>query len=163
MRAGILIVAMTVGLTALAGTAAAEDKEPTAVVAIGGVGEWGLPGPASFGPSVSVEFTPIRNWLEIEIGAATLFRRGVTEFETDLIFKKPFTLSDTVEVMVGAGPSWSYTRQEGMKWGATFALDVMVWPWPERKFGWFVEPSYTINQDSEKSLAVSVGLLIAIP
>jgi len=163
MRAGILIVAMTVGLAAPVDTAAAEDKEPTAIVAIGGAGEWGLPGAASFGPSVSVEFTPIRNWLEIEIGTATMFRRGVTEFETDLLFKKPFTLSDTVEVMVGAGPSWSYTRQEGIKWGATVALDVMVWPWPERKFGWFVEPSYTVNQDNEKSLAVSVGLLIAIP
>jgi hypothetical protein len=163
MRAGILTVAMTVGLAALADTAAAEDKEPTAIVAIGGAGEWGLPGPTSFGPSVSVEFTPIRNWLEIEIGAATMFRRGVTEFETDILFKKPFTLSDTVELMVGAGPSWSYTRQEGIKWGATFALDLMVWPGPDRKFGWFVEPTYTINQDSEKSLAVSVGLLIAIP
>ena len=83
--------------------------------------------------------------------------------ETIVIFKKPFTLSDTVELMVGAGPAWSYTRDEGIKWGATFALDVMVWPWPERKFGWFVEPAYTINQDNEKSLSVSVGLLIAIP
>ena len=163
MRASIFIVAIAAAVAPFAGTAAAEEKEPTAVVAIGGAGEWGLPGPTSFGPSASVEFTPIRNWLEIEIGAATLFRRGVTEFETDVIFKKPFTLSDTVEVMVGAGPAWSYTRDEGIKWGATFALDVMVWPWPERKFGWFVEPAYTINQDNERSLSVSVGLLIAIP
>ena len=56
-----------------------------------------------------------------------------------------------------------YTRDEGIKWGATFALDLMVWPWPERKFGWFVEPAYTINQDNERSLSVSVGLLIAMP
>jgi hypothetical protein len=163
MRTRIFIVTMAAAVAAFAGTAAAEDKEPTAVVAIGGTTEWGLPGPTSFGPSVSVEFTPIRNWLEIEIGAATLLRRGVTEFETDIIFKKPFTLSDTVELMVGAGPAWSYTRDEGIKWGATFALDLMVWPWPERKFGWFVEPAYTINQDHEKSLSVSIGLLIAIP
>ena len=163
MRTGIFIVTMVAAVAAVATTAAAEEKEPTAVVAIGGAGEWGLPGATSFGPSASVEFTPIKDWLEIEIGAATLFRRGVTEFETDLIFKKPFTLSDTLELMVGAGPAWSYTRDEGIKWGATFALDLMVWPWPERKFGWFVEPAYTINQDNEKSLSVSVGLLIAIP
>src|SRR5262245_39296115 len=163
MRTGILILMAMAAVAASAGPAAAVDKEPTAVVAIGGIGEWGMPGPTSFGPSVSVEFAPIRNWLEIEIGAATLFRRGVTEFETDIIFKKPFTLSDTVELMVGAGPAWSYTRDEGIKWGATFALDLMVWPWPERKFGWFVEPAYTINQDNERSLSVSVGLLIAIP
>jgi hypothetical protein len=163
MRTGIFIVTMAAAVAALAGRAAAAEKEPTAVVAIGAAGEWGLPGATSFGPSASVEFTPIKDWLEIEIGAATMFRRGVTEFETDLIFKKPFTLSDTVEVMVGAGPAWSYTRDEGIKWGATFALDVMVWPWPERKFGWFVEPAYTITQDNERSLSVSVGLLIAIP
>lgn len=163
MRGGIFIVTMAAAVAALAGTAAAAEKEPTAVIAIGGAGEWGLPGATSFGPSASVEFTPIKDWLEIEIGAATLFRRGVTEFETDLIFKKPFTISDTLELMVGAGPAWSYTRDEGIKWGATFALDVMVWPWPERKFGWFVEPAYTINQDNERSLSVSVGLLIAIP
>jgi hypothetical protein len=163
MRTGIFIVAVTAAVAAFGGTAAAEEKEPTAVVAIGGAGEWGLPGATSFGPSASVEFTPIKNWLEIEIGAATMFRRGVTELETDVIFKKPFTISDTLELMVGAGPSWSYTRDDGIKWGATFALDVMVWPWPERKFGWFVEPSYTINQDNERSLSVSVGLLIAIP
>ena len=163
MRTSIFSIVMAAMVATSAGTAAAEEKEPTAIVAIGGTTEWGLPGATSFGPSVSVEFTPIRNWLEIEIGAATLFRRGVTEFETDIIFKKPFTLSDTVELMVGAGPAWSYTRDEGTKWGATFALDLMVWPWPERKFGWFVEPAYTINQDNEKSLSVSVGLLIAIP
>jgi hypothetical protein len=163
MRSDIFIIAIAAAVASLPVAASAEEKEPTAVVAIGGTTEWGLPGPTSFGPSASVEFTTIRNWLEIEIGAATLFRRGVTEFETDVIFKKPFTLTDTVELMVGAGPAWSYTRDEGVKWGATFALDLMVWPWPERKFGWFVEPAYTINQDNEKSLSVSVGLLIAIP
>ena len=163
MRTGIFIVAVVTAVSALSAPALAEEKEPTAVVAIGGQGEWGLPGPTSFGPSVSVEFTPIKDWLEIEIGAASLFRRGATAFESDLIFKKPFTLSDTVEFMVGAGPAWSYTRDEGTKWGATVALDFMVWPWPERKFGWFVEPSYTISQGNEKSLAVNVGLLVAIP
>ena len=163
MRERIFIVAMATAAAAFVAPALAEDKEPTAVVAIGGIGEWGLPGPTSFGPSVSVEFTPIRNWLEIEIGAATLFRRGATELETDIIFKKPFTLSDTAELMVGAGPAWSYTRAEGLKWGATFALDLMVWPWPDRKFGWFVEPTYTVTQDNEKSFSMSVGVLVAIP
>jgi hypothetical protein len=162
MRTGIFIAAMATAIAAFCRPTLAEEKEPTAVVAIGGQTEWGLPGASSFGPTASVEFTPIKDWLEIEIGAATLFRRGATEFESDLIFKKPFTISDTLEFMVGADPAWSYTRDEGTKWGATFALDFMTWPWPERKFGWFVEPAYTISQGNEKSLAVSVGLL-AIP
>jgi len=163
MRTRTFIAAMATAVAAFCTPALAEEKEPTAVIAIGGQGEWGLPGPTSFGPSVSVEFTPIKDWLEIEIGAASMFRRGATELETDLVFKKPFTISDQFEFMVGAGPAWSYTRAEGTKWGATVALDFMMWPWPEHKFGWFVEPSYTYTQDSEKSLAVSVGFLIAIP
>jgi hypothetical protein len=67
--------------------------------------------------------------------------------------------------MVGAGPSWSYATGEAGKTGATFVLDFMFWPSPERKFGWFFEPTYTysFSKDHEKSLAVSVGLLIAIP
>src|SRR6516164_245501 len=39
---------------------------------------------------------------------------GETEWETDLLFKKPFTLSDKVEFMIGVGPAWSFSR-EGTK------------------------------------------------
>ena len=155
-----------VALLLFAGTANAEEKEPSAVLAIGPEGEWGFPGSSfSIGPSASVEFSVIKNWLEIEIGGGTMFRRGQKEWEADVLFKKPFTLSNTVELMVGAGPSWSYATGETGKTGTTFVLDFMFWPWPERKFGWFFEPTYTysFSKDHETSLAVSVGLLIAIP
>ena len=107
----------------------------------------------------------IKEWLEIEIGGGTLFRRAQTEWEAEVLLKKPFTLSSTVELMVGAGPSWSYANGETGKTGVTFVADFMFWPWPERKFGWFFEPTYTYSLSSghEKTLAVSVGLLIAIP
>ena len=83
-------------------------------------------------PSASAEFSVIKDWLEIEIGGATLFSRGQKEWEADVLFKKPFTLSNTVELMVGAGPSWSYATGDAGKTGATFVLDFMFWPWPER-------------------------------
>ena len=104
-------------------------------------------------------------WLEIEIGGGTLFRKGQTEWEADVLLKKPFTLSSTVELMVGAGPSWSYANGETVKTGMTLVADFMFWPWPGRRFGWFFEPTYTYSLSSghEKTLAVSVGLLIAIP
>ena len=129
-------------------------------------GEWGFPGGRfSIGPSASVEFSVIKDWLEIEIGGGTLFSRGQKEWEADVLFKKPFTLSNTVELMVGAGPSWSYATGETGKTGATFVLDFMFWPWPDRWFGWFFEPTYaySFSRYHEQSLAVSVGLLIAIP
>ena len=59
---------------------------------------------AGFGPTVAVEVTPLKNWLEIEAGVTPLFSNGHTELDTDLLFKKPFTLSNAVEFMLGVGP-----------------------------------------------------------
>jgi hypothetical protein len=152
-----------------AGAAQAEDKGSFAVVELGGAGEWGLNGDGSrFGPVAAVEFTPIKNWLVIETGITTLFSRGQTEWDTDLIFKKPFDLSPTVEFEPGIGPVWMHTvggigRTDSI--GAEAVLDFMFWPTKDRKFGWFLEPSYSysFSQGHEQSLGVSVGLLIPIP
>jgi len=148
--------------------AQANDREPAAVLEIGGAGEWSLSdGGASLGPTVAVEVTPIEHWLEIEAGVTPLFGGGHTEWDTDLLFKKPFTLSDRVEFMVGVGPQWLHRTgggQSGNSIGGEAALDFMVWPSGERKFGWFVEPSYgyDFGRGHEQSLGISAGLLIAI-
>jgi hypothetical protein len=91
----------------------AEDKEPSAVAEVGGAGEWGLKGGSNFGPTTAVEVTPIENWLELESGVTTLFRHGQSEWDTDFLFKKPYTLSDTVEFMFGAGPEWAHAVASG--------------------------------------------------
>jgi hypothetical protein len=58
----------------IAVTAQAEEKEPSAVIELGAAAEWGLPsGGSGFGPTAAVEFTPIKNWLEIEAGVTPLF------------------------------------------------------------------------------------------
>jgi hypothetical protein len=156
-----------VALLLFAGMAQADDKEkePSAIVEIGGASEWSLrDGAAIIGPAVAVEVTPIPEWLELEAGFTPLFGTGRPEWSADLLFKKPFTLSKTVELMVGVGPEWTYTLGGG-KIAAEFALDFMFWPSADRKFGWFLEPtySYSFSRGHEQSSAVSVGLLIAIP
>jgi hypothetical protein len=142
----------------------AEEKEPTAIVELGAAGEWAVPGTSSFGPSAAVEFTPIKDWLEIEAGVGPMFQGGRAAWDTDLLFKKPFTLSDKVEFMVGVGPQWTFSP-EGSKIGAEFALDFMFWPTSDRSYGWFLEPTYSYSFDSrhEKSLGATVGLLIPLP
>jgi hypothetical protein len=146
-----------------------DKKEPFAEIEFGGAGEWGLSnGGSSFGPTVAVEFTPIEHWLEIEAGVTPLFSRGQTEWGTDLIFKKPWTLSKTVEFMVGAGPEWRHTTgssQTANSLAGEVVLDFQIWPSPDRKFGWFVEPiySYSFSKEHEQALGVNVGLLITIP
>jgi hypothetical protein len=153
----------------LVGKAQADEKEPTAVFEIGAASERSLQeGSSSFGPSVAIEVTPIKNWLEIEMGFAPLLRRGQTELGTDLLFKKPFELSDKVEFMVGVGPEWKHTIGGGKTTDSVageIALDFMFWPQRERKIGWFLEPTYgyDFGRGHEQSLGVSAGLLIAIP
>ena len=104
-------------------SAFAGAKEPTAIIELGGAGEWGVPGASSYGPTAAVEFTPVKDWLEIEAGVAPMFNHGRTEWDTDL-FKKPFTLSKKVEFMIGVGPQWTFSP-EGTKIGAELAADFM--------------------------------------
>lgn len=147
----------------------ADEKEPAAIIEIGGAGEWALThGTPSYGPNVAVEVTPIKEWLEIEAGVTPFFSHGQTEWDTDLLFKKPWTLSKTAEFMAGVGPEWVHTRKGGISTnsiGGEAAADFMFWPWPKRRFGWYLEPSYGYNFGSghEQSMSVTAGLLIAIP
>ena len=142
----------------------AEEKEPLAVFELGTAISWTAPNASSIGPTVAVEFTPIKDWLEIEIGTGPLFATGTTDWSTDILFKKPFELSETAELMVGAGPAFDSKVGGATMTGIETALDFMFWPWPDRKYGWFLEPSYTYSfiNGRAQSLGVSVGLLIAI-
>jgi hypothetical protein len=160
-------IGLAIGLLLSAGQARAEEKEPAAIIELGGAGEWDLPnGASSFGPTVSVETTLIKEWLEVEAGISALHGHGQTEWGSDLIFKKPFTLSDTVEFMIGVGPEWTYTTGgEGAKVSAEVAAEFMIWPTKDRKFGYFIEPtySYALTSDHQQSLGLGAGLTIPIP
>jgi hypothetical protein len=150
------------------GTASAEEKEPFAVVELGAAGEWGLPnGGSSFGPTAAVEFTPVKNWLEVEAGVTPLFSRGQTEWDTDFLFKKPFDLSPTIEFEPGIGPAWVHTIGSGRTTDSVageVVFDLMFWPTRDRKLGWLLEPSYSYDfGKGQQSLGVSVGLLFGIP
>src|SRR5580658_8382959 len=117
--------------SALAGTlvllcgqlcAQAADKDPVAIVEIGAAGGWDVNGGASsFGPNAAVEVTPIENWLELEAGVTPLFAAHSTEWDTDLLFKKPWTLSRKVEFMAGVGPEWVHTKANGVATNAIAA------------------------------------------
>lgn len=145
------------------------EKEPVAIAEFGGAGSWNVKdGGGSFGPTVAVEFTPIENWLELEVGATPLFARHSTEWGTDLLFKKPWTLSKKAEFMLGVGPEWVHARNRGVTTNSVsveVAPDFMFWPSGKHRFGWYLEPAYEYNfaRGREQSLGLSGGLLIAIP
>jgi hypothetical protein len=78
------------------------EKEGVAVLELGAAtGRSLTEGQSTFGPTVAVEVTPIENWLELEAGVTPLFRRHSTEWSIDLLFKKPWTVSDKMEFMLG--------------------------------------------------------------
>ncbi len=144
------------------------EKEPLAIAELGGAGSWNIKdGGGSFGPNAAVEFTPKKNWLEIEAGVTPLFAHHSTEWDTDLLFKKPWTLSKKAEFMIGVGPQWVHARNRGVTTNsvsAEVAGDFMFWPSGKHRFGWYLEPAYDYNfgRGREQSLGISGGLLIAI-
>jgi hypothetical protein len=144
------------------------DKEPAAIVELGGAGNWDVKGGgSSFGPAIAVEVTPIKNWLELEAGVTPFFARHSTEWDTDLLFKKPWDISKKMEFMLGVGPAWVRTNRPGAarnSISAEVAPDFMFWPGAKHRFGWYIEPSYEYNfaRGHEQSVGVTIGLLIAI-
>lgn len=149
--------------------AQSSEKEPAAVVELGAAAGRSLTeGQSNFGPTVAVEVTPIENRLELEVGITPLFRRHSTEWSIDLLFKKPWTLSNKMEFMLGIGPEWIHTNANGLKMnsvGGEVAPDFMFWASRKHRFGWYFEPSYEykFGPGHEQSLGISGGLLISIP
>jgi hypothetical protein len=158
------------GIISLAATARAAEKEKEAIaeLELGVAGDWDFAGGAfSLGPSLGIEVTPIKNWLEIEAEVSPVFGGGRTEWETELVFKKPFDVSDKLEVMPGIGPAWFYKTDHGESSnsvGAVALVDFQIWPSAERKLGLFIEPSYSYDfgREHEQSLGITAGILIPL-
>ena len=165
----ILLISLFLFLCVGNALAQTDHKEPAAVIELGAAANRSLTeGQSSFGPTVAVEATPIENWLELEAGVTPLFRRHSTEWSIDLLFKKPWTLSDKMEFMLGVGPEWIHTNAYGIKMNsvaAEVAPDFMFWPSRKHRLGWYLEPSYEykFGPGHEHSLAITGGLLIGIP
>jgi len=148
---------------------AVEDKDPIAIVELGAATSWNVTGgAATFAPNLAAEVTPIDNWLEIEAGVSPFYTHKSTEWDTDLLFKKPWTLSRKAEFMLGVGPEWAHLRQNGKVTNSIsgeLAGDFMFWPTGKHRFGWFLEPAYDYSfaGGHQQSIGMSGGLLIGIP
>lgn len=146
-----------------------EDKDAKAILELGAATSWNVDGgAATFAPTLAGEITPIENWLELEAGVSPFYTRHSTEWDTDLLFKKPWTLSEKAEFMLGIGPEWIYLKQNGKATDSIageIAGDFMFWPNGRHRFGWFLEPAYDYSfaRDHNQSIGMSGGLLIGIP
>jgi len=145
-----------------------DDKENKAILEVGGATSWNVSGgAATWAPNLAVEIEPIENWLELEMGVSPFYTHNSKEWDTDLLFKKPWTLSRKAEFMLGIGPEWVHLKQSG-RWTNTVAGEVagdfMFWPNGKHHFGWYLEPAYDYSfaRGHQKSLGISFGLLIGV-
>ena len=146
----------------------AANADPNVILELGGAASKNIKEAGSTGGgNIAVEFTAIERWLEIEIGTTPVFAHHLKEWDTDVLFKKPWTLTEKVEFMAGAGPAWVNTRQNNVtrnSLAGEIVADFMFWPSGKHRFGWFVEPSYefAFGPGHERSIGVSAGLLLGI-
>jgi hypothetical protein len=149
--------------------AADEDKDPVAILELGASTSWNFSGgAATFAPNLAAEITPIENWLELEAGVSPFYTHNSTEWDTDLLFKKPWTISRKTEFMLGVGPEWVHLKQNGKASNSIageVAGDFMFWPKSKHRFGWYLEPAYDYSfaRGHQQSIGMSGGLLIGIP
>lgn len=167
--AGLLIFAGCLPAHAqVAAQRTVDDQENKAIVEIGAATSWNISGGVpTFAPNLAVEIEPIQNWLELELGVSPFYTRTTTEWDTDLLFKKPWTISRKAEFMLGIGPQWVHLKQRGVwtdSWAGEIAGDFMFWPTGRHRFGWFFEPAYDYSfaGGHQKSLGMSFGLLIGL-
>ena len=144
------------------------DDDPSVILELGAATSWNTTGgAATFAPNLAAETTPIEHWLELEAGVSPFFTRNSTEWDTDLLFKKPWTLSKTAEFMFGIGPEWVHVRQEGKTTNSAageVAGDFMFWPSGRHHYGWYLEPAYDYSfaAGHQQSIGISAGLLIGL-
>jgi hypothetical protein len=144
------------------------DDDPSFILEMGAATGWNTTGgSATFAPNLAAETTPIENWLELEAGVSPFFTANSTEWDADLLFKKPWTLSQKAEFMLGIGPQWVHLRQSGRTTNSAtgeVAGDFMFWPTGRHRFGLYLEPAYDYSfaAGHQQSLGMSAGLLIGI-
>jgi hypothetical protein len=99
--------------------AVGQDVDHAAVLELGAAVARATTGPSPWqgGGTVAVEFTPIEEWLEIEIGASALRGHTGSELSADFLLKKPYRLSSRTEFSMHRSrvrPSGSSSRGGGL-------------------------------------------------
>lgn len=148
--------------------ASSDTDDIVATLEVGASTNWNFSGgAATFAPNLAAECTPIENWLELEAGVSPFYTRNSTEWDTDFLFKKPWTLSKKAEFMLGVGPQWAHLKQNGKttdSFAGELAGDFMFWPTGRHRFGWYLEPDYDYSSAGghQQSIGMSAGLPIGI-
>jgi hypothetical protein len=145
-----------------------DTDDPVVILEVGASTNWNFKGgAATFAPNLAAECTPIEYWLVLEAGVSPFYTGYSTEWDTDFLLKKPWTLSSKAEFMLGIGPQWAHLKQRRKtidSFSAEIAGDFMFWPTGRHRLGWYLEPAYEYSfaGGHPQSIGMSAGLLIGI-
>jgi hypothetical protein len=161
-----MIGLVCVAVLAFAGRVAAQERPPDVdhaiVFELGAEGDWSKADGFHPGGTLAFEITPIENWLELEFGVSVTPHPGGVEIPVDVLFKKPWRISRTVEFMAGIGPELIHSSVDHQTfWGLSAVGDLMVWP--TRNVGWYLEPGIerTFQPGEHRTgLAMAAGLIV---
>jgi hypothetical protein len=164
VAAALFVVFWSNAANAEGSTKEDSSTEHTFILGVGGAAELELgDGSVHAGANVMLEWEAIEDWLELELGASVLSGDGGVVIPAELLFKKPFRLSQRAEMMVGVGPEVVRVtgRDEGTFFGAVAGLDFMFWPWG-RRWGLWVNPEYDLlfKNGASSGLGATAGVLL---
>ena len=117
-----------------------------------------------FGGTITLQVTPIPNWLEFEFGVGALTNSHSTEFEAEFMFEKPFQISSTTEFMIEAGPTISRSS-EADEDGTLLSIQTEAgfFVWPNKELGWYANVGWSdALKNGAQSISVGAGILIPI-
>src|ERR1700691_1401080 len=127
---------LLLGCTSTFGQSVDKGPKEVAVVELGASAGCDIrSGGSNVAPTAAVEVTPIETWLELEAGVTPIFSRHSAEWDVDLLFKKPWTLSKKEEFMAGGGPEWIHVRQGGVTTNSVAGEAVLDFMFCPRKNG----------------------------
>ena len=141
------------------------DADYRAVLEVGGAGEVARRGGgASRGVTIAMETTPVEHWLELESGVTQMWNGPSRELSVDLLFKKPWQWTRSVEFMAGFGPQVAWASG-GADHATSVSTEVIAdfMFWGRSNVGWYLEPGFTTSGfHGEQSFGVSAGLIIGL-
>jgi hypothetical protein len=140
-----------------------DEGDHALVLEFGAASDWSRAEGFHPGATFAFEFTPIENWLELEIGFTAIRSDASTEMPIDVLFKKPWRFSRQFEFMIGVGPEIIHATGPDRTtfWGLSSVLDFMFWP--RKNVGWYAEPGYELTfrgGTTHHGLGIEAGLLI---
>jgi hypothetical protein len=117
-----------------------------------------------YGGSITIQVTPIPNWLEFEFGVGALASSGNTELEAEFMFEKPFQITSTIEFMIEVGPGVSRST-EADEGGTLLNIETETgfFIWPNKNLGWYASMGWSdALKNGAQSISADAGVLIPV-